>query len=84
MKTIIRNTTTVSLYLFEDAEVVNVFADRIEIGNPLRMTLADCNSGNATLIEGVTDPGDWVGHKYLYTATGWELNPDYVEPDLAQ
>lgn len=81
MKTIVRNETNVSLYLFDDSEVVDIGADQTVIGNPPRLIIADCNTSNAILFENVTDPGDWAGWKYLYTAGGgWQLNPDWNPP----
>jgi hypothetical protein len=82
MKTIVRNETNVSLYLFADDKVVDIQADKTVIGNPPELIIADCNTSNATLFEGVTDPGDWAGWKYLYTAEGgWVLNPDWTPPE---
>ena len=81
MKTIVRNKTNVSLYLFADDKVVDVQETQTVIGNPPELIIADCNTSNATLFEGVTDPGDWAGWKYLYTADGgWVLNPDWTPP----
>jgi hypothetical protein len=77
VKTLVKN--EVSIYLFEDSEVVNMKEDVIEVGDPIKFIIADCNSSNTTLIEGVTDPGDWAGHKYLYNGD-WVANPSYVEP----
>ena len=79
MKTLIRTESKVSLYLFADSEAVDVQADKIVIGNPERMIIGDCNSSDTTLIEGVTEPTEWVGWKYLYD-DGWQTNPDYVAP----
>jgi hypothetical protein len=82
MKTIVRNDNNVSLYLFADDKVVDIQADKTVIGNPPELIIADCNTSNATLFEGVTDPGDWTGWKYLYTVEGgWVLNPDWVDPN---
>ena len=81
MKTLVRNGTNVSLYLFPDTEVVNVQADKTVVGNPERLIISDCNSSNVTLFEGVTNPDHWTGWKYLYTAAGgWELNPNWTPP----
>jgi hypothetical protein len=82
MKTIVRNETNVSLYFFDNAEVVDIQADKTVIGNPPRLIIQDCNASNVTLFEGVTDPSDWTGWKYLYTsADGWTLNPDWTPPE---
>ena len=81
MKTIVRNGTNVSLYLFPDSETVIIGADKTTVGNPARLYIDDCNSSNVTLFEGVTNPDQWTGWKYLYTAAGgWELNPNWTPP----
>lgn len=76
MKTIIRKNNNVSLYLFSDDEVVDVQKDKTLVGNPLKFTIADCNSDNCVLIENVTEPEDWYGHKYRYS-NGWIANVDW-------
>ena len=82
MKTIVRNGTNVSLYLFADSEVVTIGADKTVVGDPETLIIQDCDSSNATLITGVTDPAEWTGWKYLYTADGgWVLNPDWTPPE---
>ncbi len=87
MKTICRladfQTPNVSLYLFEDAKPVSVETDRTVVGDPANpdLIIMDCNTSNCVLEEGVTDPGDWFGWKYTYTANGgWTLNPTWVDP----
>jgi hypothetical protein len=81
MKTITRNGSNISLYLFEDSEFVQIADDVTTIGNPPVLIVNDCNSSNATLFEDVSDPVDWDGWKYFYTPVdGWVLNPDWVPP----
>jgi hypothetical protein len=82
MKTIIENGTNCSKYLFADDKQANMTADHIEVGDPanLDFIIGDLNSGNATLIEGVTEPDDWYGCKYNYVNGAWELCPDWVDP----
>ena len=50
------------------------------------ITWEECNrnSGNATLIEGVTQPEDWYGCKYNYVNGAWELCPDWIDPRLEE
>jgi hypothetical protein len=82
MKTIVRNDNNISLYLFADDKFVDVQTDKIVVGNPPELIIADCNSNNATLFEGVTNPKKWTGWKYFYTdGDGWVLNPDWVDPN---
>lgn len=85
MKTIVRTNTNVSLYLFEDTEIVDIQDDQTLIGEPVTLYIADCDSSNVQLFENVESPTDWYGCKYLYTAdNGWELNPDWVEPESTE
>tara|TARA_B100000900_G_scaffold352689_1_gene320476 strand:+ start:341 stop:586 length:246 start_codon:yes stop_codon:yes gene_type:complete len=80
MKTLIKTDTKVSLYIFEDSETVDVQNNKVIIGDPEKLIIADCNSANVTLVEGVTNPSEWIGHKYLYDGE-WKSNPDYVAPE---
>lgn len=77
MKTIIENATDLSKYIFEDD--VEITLDETTITTP-NLIIADMNSSNATVVEDVTPPEDWMGCKYLYADTEWELNPEWVEP----
>ena len=81
MKTIL-DEHNCSKYLFADDKQVNMKADRIEVGDPanLDFIIADLNSSNSTLIEGVTEPDNWYGCKYNYVNGVWELCPDWVDP----
>jgi hypothetical protein len=77
MKTLIENSTKQSKYVWDDDAVVTLgeemtFAPGFNIG--------DLNSTNATLVENVTPPDDWVGCKYLYDNGTWTLNPNWVDP----
>lgn len=83
MQLIVRNGSNVVLYMLNDAEKVSIGTDSTVIGNPATRIIQDCTSGNSTLVQGVTDPGDWVGWKYLWTGA-WELNPDYTPPELVE
>ena len=86
MKTIIENSTNISKYLFEDDKAIDIQADKINVGDPanLDFIIGDMNSGNATLIEGVTEPEDWYGCKYNYVNGTWELCPDWVDPRIVE
>lgn len=70
----------VSLYLLDDAEVISITSENITVGEPAKFIIADCNSGNITLHEGVTAPADWSGWKYLFNGTDWTQNPDWIDP----
>jgi len=80
MKTLVKNSDNTSLYVFEDSEMLDIQTDKIVVGDPERMIIGDCNSGNVTLHENVTPPNDWVGGKYFFDGTDWTQNPNYVEP----
>lgn len=81
MKTIIKTDTNLSLYIFDDDVVIDIQDNQTSVGDPVTMYIADCNSTNVTLIENVTPPADWAGHKYFYTAAdGWQSNPNWVDP----
>jgi len=81
MKTIV-DSQNCSKYLLADNKQVSILDDKIEVGDPadLDFIIGDMNSGNATLIEGVTEPDDWYGCKYNYVNDAWELCPDWVDP----
>jgi hypothetical protein len=80
MKTIL-DSSNVSKYIVDDAEPVSLETNRIVIGNPVSLYVADMNASNSSLIEGVTPPEDWVGCKYLFDGTTWTQNPSWVEPE---
>lgn len=82
MKTIIEIQTNESKYLEIDDTVINLFEDRIEVGNPMVYTIGDLNSENAILIEGITAPSDWIGCKYKYIDGAWELSEDWIDESL--
>ena len=82
MKALVRKESNIALYLFSDSETVTVTGDKTVIGGPATLIIADCTTENVTLVEGVDEPSEWTGHKYLYTADGgWASNPDYVAPE---
>ena len=81
MKTITKTDTNASLYIFDDDVVVDIQSGQTSVGDPVTLFIADCNSTNVALIENVTPPADWAGHKYFYTAAdGWQSNPNWVDP----
>jgi polyribonucleotide nucleotidyltransferase len=76
MKTIIETSTNISKYTFDDAHDLVVTADNITCPH---FIIGDMNSSNATIVEGVTPPADWVGCKYTYVDSTWTINPNYEE-----
>jgi len=82
MKTLVKNSDNLSLYVFDDNEALDIHADKIVVGDPERMIIGDCNSGNVTLYDNVTPPSDWTGGKYLFDGASWTANPGYTEPEI--
>jgi hypothetical protein len=80
MKTLTKE--NLSLYLFDDAEYLDIATDKITVGSPPKFIIGDCNITDTVLHEGVTGPDDWVGGKYLFDGTDWTLDPDWVEPEI--
>ncbi len=81
MKTIVETSTKLSKYLLADDVVITATADDITVGDPAQFIIADLNSGNATIVENVTNaPEDWMGNKYKLDGTTWSANPDWVDP----
>ena len=70
MKTIVDNATNTSRYLFADDKPLTIGSDAITVGDPAEFIIGDLNSGNATLIEEVTEPEDWYGCKYTCASDG--------------
>lgn len=79
MKTLTRN--DLSLYIMSDDMPVVLGATTIEVGAPLEFIIGDCSVNDTVLHENVTPPEDWIGGKYLYKDTVWELNPLWEEPE---
>tara|TARA_R110000803_G_scaffold158910_1_gene223119 strand:+ start:110 stop:595 length:486 start_codon:yes stop_codon:yes gene_type:complete len=84
MKTIIENGTNCSKYLFADDVSVVIGPEYTKATKPdgSGPIIGDMNASNATLVEGVTEPDDWVGCKYNYVNGAWELCPDWTDPRL--
>lgn len=83
MKTII-DKSNCSKFLLDDNVTVEIRDDVTIVGNPVQFIVADLNTGNATVIENVTEPEDWYGCKYNYVNGAWELCEDWVDPRLEQ
>ena len=80
MKTLVCNMHQYSMFLLDDDKAVNIGSDRVVIGDPEELIIADRNTENVTLYESVTAPEDWEPYKYFYDGTTWTLNPDWVDP----
>ena len=85
MQTIIESGSLLSKYIIDDGVAVEIGQKEIRVGNPdsLDYIIADLNSGNAALIEGIESvPDDWDVNKYTYdvvrgSSDRWVLNPEY-------
>ena len=86
MKTIISNADNISKYLFADDKTVTMQASNIVVGDPSNpdFIVADMDSSNATLVEGVTEPDDWFGCKYTYADGSWAVVDGWVDPRPAE
>jgi hypothetical protein len=80
VKTLCNDQTTVSLYSFDDSEIVIQGDERTTVGDPVQWAIGDCNISNSTLYVYVTLPDNWKPSKYLFDGSNWALNPDYIEP----
>ena len=79
MKTLVQKSNNLSLYLLEDSVSVTMTTENITVGDPVKFIIADCNSTNTTLHEGVSSPDAWIGHKYFYNGSAWSLNSDWED-----
>ena len=93
MKTIVDNATNTSRYLLADDVSVTLGADSVTVGDPVEFIIGDLNSSNATVIEGVDEPTEWIATKYTHDGSAWTevdgwkdpstdtVNPDEVYPE---
>jgi hypothetical protein len=77
MKTLVKN--GISLYVFDDSEVLKIGNKKTVVGEPVKLIIMDCGSNNSNMHTDVTPPADWQGGKYLFDGTTWTLNPDWSE-----
>ena len=56
-------------------------SDSITVGDPAQFIVADLNSSNATLVEGVAEPAEWMGCKYTYDGTSWAEVDGWTAPE---
>ena len=84
MKTIVDNATNTSRYLLADDASVTMGADSITVGDPAEFIISDLNSTNATVIEGVDEPTEWMGCKYTYDGTSWAEVDGWTAPEFPE
>ena len=79
MQTIVRNGTNISLYYYSDSKTINIGSDSTTIseGGTTELIIADCDSSNATLHQGVDTKSDWFGWKYKHDGSAWSANTDF-------
>ena len=76
MKTIVRKSDNVSLYLYPDDKEITLESNRIVIGptdNP-ELYIADCNSSNVEIHTDVANKSDYWGWKYKHDGSSWSDN----------
>jgi len=78
MKTIIENGTNISKYMFANSVAITMGADSITTPD---FIIGDMNTGNCTLVDGVTSPSGWAGCKHTFDGITWAANPNWVEPE---
>jgi thiamine pyrophosphokinase len=81
MKTLIHNITKESKYVWADTTSVTLSETTTYTPD---FNIGDMNSTNATLVENVTPPEDWVGCKYLYDNGTWTVNPNWIDPNTPE
>jgi hypothetical protein len=74
MKTIVLNENNLSLYVFNDNDVVILNSNNTNTENFL---ICDVNIFNSKLIENIVIPDDYVGSKYFFDGEVWTLNPEF-------
>ena len=79
MQTIVRNGTNVSLYYLADSKTVDIGSDKTTIsdGGTPELIISDCDTGNATLHQGVDAKSDYWGWKYKHDGSSWSANTDF-------
>tara|TARA_B100000427_G_C15482576_1_gene583786 strand:- start:38 stop:493 length:456 start_codon:yes stop_codon:yes gene_type:complete len=79
MKTIVRKSDNVSLYLYDNDKEITLESNRTVIGptdNP-ELYISDCNSSNVEIHTDVDNKSDYWGRKYKHDGSSWSANSDY-------
>lgn len=71
MKTLVQKGTNLSVYVFDDAESVDIQQGAVAVGSPVRFLIGDMNADNAELRSVSDVPADWVGGKYKFDGLIW-------------
>lgn len=80
MKTIVETSTGVSVYMFNDDGAPEITEENVIFdGDVVDIQL---NSTNASIVENISPPDDWIGRKYILNNGEWSQNPN--DPTLTQ
>lgn len=79
MKTILNQENNLSLYIFEDDEIININDENTTIGEPVKTIITDCTSSNCSLVNCETFPDDWDGSKYFFDGTDWTISQKWID-----
>jgi len=74
MKTIVETATGVSVYMFNDENAPEITAEHVVFNGQVVDTLL--NSSNASIVENINPPNDWIGRKYILNNGAWTQNPN--------
>ena len=67
-------------YVYADDKTLTVTTTEITVGDPPELIIGDLHSGNATIIENVTNvPSDYYRDKYDYDSGTWTKRSDYLD-----
>jgi len=84
MKSIVQNGTNLSLFLVSDETEILLGDQSVTVGDPVEFYISDCNVNNCHVVENLTDPEGWIGHKYLVIDGAWSNNPDWVDTVVSE
>ena len=80
MKTIVETSTGVSVYMFTDEGAPEITEENITFNGDVVDT--QLNSTNASIVENISPPDDWIGRKYILNNGEWSQNPN--DPTLSK
>ena len=65
-------------FVYPDNKTLTITSTEITVGDPPELIIGDLHSGNATIIENVTNvPSDYYGDKYDYDSGTWTKRSDW-------
>ena len=67
-------------FVYPDNKTLTITSTEITVGDPPELIIWDLHSGNATIIENVTNvPSDDYRDKYDYDSGTWTKRSDYLD-----